>query len=53
MLAEGGMVYVESGAPLQALAAWDVLKSGKAGQVFYQLLTRAPIVAVTAAAPAQ
>lgn len=37
-LAEGGMVYAESGAPLQAPVPWQVVKSGQAGQVFYQLL---------------
>ena len=50
-LAQGGMVYAESGAPLQVPPGWDVVKSGKAGQVFYQLLARAPAETVTA--PAQ
>ena len=50
-LAQGGMVYAESGAPLQVPPAWGVVKSGKAGQVFYQLLARAPAETVTA--PAQ
>ena len=49
VLAEKGLMYAESGAPLQVPAAWNAVKSGKAGQVFYQLLARAPC----AAAPAQ
>ena len=48
-LAEGGMLYTESGAPLQAPAPWRLVKSGKAGQVFYQLLEHPHAVA----APAQ
>ncbi len=46
-----GLLYAESGSPLQAPATWHAVKSGKAGQVFYQLLARAPAVTVTA--PAQ
>lgn len=46
-LMAGGLVYAESGAPLQAPAKWQIVKYGRAGQVFYQLLKRAP------AAPAQ
>lgn len=37
-LNENGVAYVESGAPLDVPAPWQVLKSGKAGQVHYQLL---------------
>ena len=46
-VADGALVYAESGAPLQAPAPWQALKSGKAGQVFYQLLARPhPVVAL-------
>ena len=38
-LNENGMVYVESGAAITAPPAWQVTKSGKAGQVHYQLLS--------------
>ncbi|MGA8864422.1 MAG: 16S rRNA (guanine(966)-N(2))-methyltransferase RsmD [Gallionella sp.] len=37
-LNENGMVYVESGAPLEIAPPWKAIKSGKAGQVHYQLL---------------
>lgn len=37
-LNEKGVVYVESGAVIEAPPPWQVLKSGKAGQVYYQLL---------------
>ncbi|MGA9666195.1 MAG: 16S rRNA (guanine(966)-N(2))-methyltransferase RsmD [Gallionella sp.] len=37
-LNEDGMVYVESGAAIDIPSPWQVLKSGKAGQVHYQLL---------------
>jgi 16S rRNA (guanine966-N2)-methyltransferase len=37
-LNENGLVYVESGAPIDIPAPWQVVKSGKAGQVYYQLL---------------
>ena len=33
-----GMVYVESGAPFEADAMWQVIKQARAGAVFYQLL---------------
>jgi len=33
-----GMVYVESGASLDVQPPWQVVKSGKAGQVHFQLL---------------
>ena len=33
-----GVVYAESGSPLQPPAPFGVVKSGQAGQVFYQLL---------------
>lgn len=35
---ENGMVYVESGAAIDVPPPWQVMKSGKAGQVYYQLL---------------
>ena len=41
-LAEGGVVYAESGRELVAPAPWLKLKSGKAGQVSYQLMRVAP-----------
>lgn len=37
-LNENGVVYVESGAPLEIPSPWQVTKSGKAGQVWYQLI---------------
>jgi len=37
-LNEKGVVYVETGAPFAVSAPWQVIKSGKAGQVFYQLI---------------
>jgi 16S rRNA (guanine966-N2)-methyltransferase len=37
-LNENGMVYVESGAAITVPPPWQVIKSGKAGQVHYQLL---------------
>ena len=40
-LNENGVVYVESGAAMDIGPPWQVLKSGKAGQVHYQLLQAA------------
>ncbi|MBM3373051.1 MAG: 16S rRNA (guanine(966)-N(2))-methyltransferase RsmD [Betaproteobacteria bacterium] len=37
-LKPGAMVYCESGAALQPVAGWTVVRQGRAGQVFYQLL---------------
>jgi 16S rRNA (guanine966-N2)-methyltransferase len=37
-LNENGMLYVESGAAIDVPPSWQVLKSGRAGQVHYQLL---------------
>ena len=37
-LNENGVVYVESGAAIAVPPPWQVMKSGKAGQVHYQLL---------------
>ncbi len=37
-LSENGVVYMESGAGLAVPPPWQVLKSGKAGQVHYQLI---------------
>lgn len=37
---QGGLVYLESGAPFEPDAAWQVLKRAKAGAVHYQLLER-------------
>ena len=38
LLNDDGVAYVESGAALEIPPPWQVLKSGKAGQVHYQLL---------------
>ncbi|MBI5430441.1 MAG: 16S rRNA (guanine(966)-N(2))-methyltransferase RsmD [Nitrosomonadales bacterium] len=38
-LNEKGVVYVESGAAIEVPPQWQVIKSGKAGQVHYQLLS--------------
>jgi 16S rRNA (guanine966-N2)-methyltransferase len=38
-LNENGVVYVESGAAIDAPPPWAVIKSGKAGQVHFQLLS--------------
>jgi 16S rRNA (guanine966-N2)-methyltransferase len=37
---EGAMVYAESGSALALPSDWQTVKSGKAGQVFYQLLVK-------------
>lgn len=37
-LTENGSVYVESGAAVEVPLPWQVIKSGKAGQVWYQLI---------------
>jgi 16S rRNA (guanine966-N2)-methyltransferase len=37
-LNENGVVYVESGAAIEVPPPWHTVKSGKAGQVHYQLL---------------
>lgn len=37
-LRENGVVYVETGADFETPPAWRILKSGKAGQVHYQLI---------------
>lgn len=37
-LAEGGLVYVETGAAFEPDAEWETVKRAKAGQVHYQLL---------------
>ena len=37
-LSENGVLYVESGAPVDAPPPWRAVRSGKAGQVYYQLL---------------
>ncbi len=39
-LSGNGLLYVESGAPVDVPLPWQVVKSGKAGQVYYQLLKR-------------
>ncbi|MDH2917297.1 MAG: 16S rRNA (guanine(966)-N(2))-methyltransferase RsmD [Gallionella sp.] len=40
-LAEDGVIYVESGSAFDAGAEWQVLKQGKAGAVYHQLIRRA------------
>jgi 16S rRNA (guanine966-N2)-methyltransferase len=40
-LVAGGLVYCERAQPLAALDGWEVVKSGRAGQVSHQLLKRA------------
>ena len=42
-LNEKGVVYVESGAAITVPPPWQIIKSGKAGQVHYQLLRKALI----------
>jgi 16S rRNA (guanine966-N2)-methyltransferase len=37
-LSGNGVLYVESGAPVDVPLPWQVVKSGRAGQVYYQLL---------------
>lgn len=37
-LKENGLVYVESGKAIAIPAPWKVIRSGKAGQVYYQLI---------------
>lgn len=37
-LAGNGVVYAESGSRLEAAPPWSVARSGRAGQVFYQLM---------------
>ena len=37
-LTDSGLLYVESGGPVTIPLPWQVVKSGKAGQVHYQLL---------------
>ena len=39
-LNKSGLVYVESGAAIDLSSSWQTIKSGKAGQVHYQLLGR-------------
>ncbi len=42
-LNEHGLLYVESGVTIDIEPPWQVLKSGKAGQVHFQLLQAVPI----------
>lgn len=37
-LTDKGVVYVESGVVIDVTSPWQVIKSGRAGQVFYQLI---------------
>jgi 16S rRNA (guanine966-N2)-methyltransferase len=41
LMAPGARVYCESGAPVEWGEGWQIAKSGRAGQVTYQLLRRA------------
>ena len=53
LLKEGGLIYAESGAPLdwpegeepEWMAPWEVLRADKAGMVFYHLLKAKPTAA--------
>jgi len=40
VLAAGGRVYLESGAALQPVAGWTLLRCGRAGQAHFHLLAR-------------
>lgn len=40
ILARGGLVYCERAQALDALQGWEIVKSGRAGQVSHQLLKR-------------
>jgi len=42
-LADGGLVYVESGAAFDPDATWEVAKHARAGKVYYQLLQRVQV----------
>ncbi len=37
-LNENGVVYVESGEAIEVVSPWQMIKSGRAGQVWYQLI---------------
>lgn len=37
-LTDNGVIYVESGAAVEIPLPWQVIKSGRAGQVWYQLI---------------
>ena len=37
-LSDNGVVYVESGVAIEVSSPWQVLKSGRAGQVYFQLI---------------
>jgi len=43
LLATGGCVYLESGRPAELLPSWRVTKSGRAGQVHFQLIRWEPV----------
>ena len=43
LLATGGCVYLESGRPAELLPSWKVTKSGRAGQVHFQLIRWEPV----------
>lgn len=38
LVKEGGLVYAESDAPVEAPEGWEVIRSDKAGMVYYHLL---------------
>ena len=40
LVAKGGQVYVEAEMAVEPPVGWQVVRAGKAGQVFYQLLER-------------
>ncbi len=37
-LCDNGVVYVESGAEMEVSSPWQLIKSGRAGQVYFQLI---------------
>ena len=40
LLADDGALYVEAEHPVDACGAWQTVRNGRAGQVFYQLMRR-------------
>ncbi|MEK8025611.1 MAG: hypothetical protein RLY78_2591 [Pseudomonadota bacterium] len=54
LVAEGGLIYLESPAPLAAAdvpAGWSVWRQGRAGAVHFHLLQRLPATAVSPESP--
>ncbi len=40
VLADGARIYAEAEFPVQRIGAWETVRSGKSGQVYYHLLER-------------